>query len=163
MDTRELFNKIFDESKDIVCDESVFITRTDMTLSDINLSTIATKLIQAAGRWCEYYASDFLYTWNAVKDSIFNHLAHPDDCEADVIVFGFRKNGVDHDTYIQNHIENVCSITNYYSKVYAVQVMNYKDGEYDTRLIVTLKDVLSEVETANYHYRNNLSQRTEKQ
>lgn len=162
MNTIELFNNIFDKSNNIVCDESVFITRTNMTYSDINLSTIATILIQAAGRWCECYASDMLYTWDTVKNSIDNHLAHPDDCENDIIIFGFRKHGVDHDTFVQHHIEDMCPITNYYSKVYAVQVMNHKDDEYDTKLIVTLKDVLSEVEMANYHYRNNPSHETNK-
>lgn len=30
---------------------------------EINYSSILTKLIQEAGRWCEHYASDLFITW----------------------------------------------------------------------------------------------------
>ena len=58
---------------------------------EINYSSILTKLIQEAGRWCEYYASDLFVTW---KYNIDKKL---DDgtMDTDQLVFGFREDGVD--------------------------------------------------------------------
>ena len=59
---------------------------------EINYSSILTKLIQEAGRWCEHYASDLFIIW---KYNIDKKL---DDGTMDTerFVFGFRKDGVDH-------------------------------------------------------------------
>ena len=39
---------------------------------DVNLSTIATMLIQSVGRFAESYASDFIISWDTVRDIIKN-------------------------------------------------------------------------------------------
>ena len=58
---------------------------------EINYSSILTKLIQEAGRWCEYYASDLFITWHNIDKKL-------DDGTMDTeqFVFGFREDGVDH-------------------------------------------------------------------
>lgn len=62
---------------------------------DVNTSSILTRLIQEAGRFCESYASDLFIDWQNVERCI--------DC-ADIIeksfLFGFRQFGVDHDSFI---------------------------------------------------------------
>ena len=60
---------------------------------DINYSDILTELIQYAGRFCEYYASDLFIIWKCcVEDKLKDR-----DLESHSITFGFRKLGVDHD------------------------------------------------------------------
>ena len=70
---------------------------------DINCSSILTKLIQEAGRWCERYASDLFITW---KYNIDKKL---DDgtMSTDQFVFGFRNDGVDHKEWYELHNNDV--------------------------------------------------------
>lgn len=63
----------------------------------INYSSILTELIQAAGRWCEYYASDLFIDWQTV-DQI---LQKPHEDGRETFMFGFRQMGVDGNTYVQ--------------------------------------------------------------
>lgn len=58
---------------------------------DINTSSILTKLIQEAGRWCEFYASDLFISWS----SLMEHL-NDGNYEGGTYLFGFRSHGVDH-------------------------------------------------------------------
>lgn len=69
---------------------------------EINYSSILTKLIQEAGRWCEYYASDLFVTWHNIDKSL-------DDGTIDTeqFVFGFRKDGVDHKEWYELHKNDV--------------------------------------------------------
>lgn len=66
---------------------------------EINYSSILTKLIQEAGRWCEYYASDLFIMW---KYNIDKKL---DDGTMDTeqFVFGFRDDGVDYKEWYELH------------------------------------------------------------
>ena len=86
----------------------------------INLSDIASLLIHEAGRWCKRYASDFIITWDDVREKMNNHVNTLEYVDTDYIVFGFRKNGVDSNHYLENHINNGCSIDMYYSEVYTL-------------------------------------------
>lgn len=63
----------------------------------INYSSILTELIQAAGRWCESYASDLFIDWQTV-DQI---LQKPHEDGRETFMFGFRQMGVDSNTYVQ--------------------------------------------------------------
>lgn len=65
---------------------------------EINYSSILTKLIQEAGRWCEYYASDLFVTWHNIDKKL-------DDGTMDTeqFVFGFREDGVDHKEWYELH------------------------------------------------------------
>lgn len=70
---------------------------------EINYSSILTKLIQEAGRWCEHYASDLFIIW---KYNIDKKL---DDGTMDTerFVFGFRKDGVDHKEWYELHKNDI--------------------------------------------------------
>lgn len=58
---------------------------------EINYSSILTKLIQQAGRWCEYYASDLFILWEYnIKQKLDNGTI-----ENGRYTFAFRENGVD--------------------------------------------------------------------
>ena len=63
---------------------------------DINYSSILSKLIQEAGRYCESYASDLFIDWKSVDEIIDNAFLFMKKS----FLFGFRQNGVDHDTFI---------------------------------------------------------------
>ena len=69
---------------------------------EINYSSILTKLIQEAGRWCEYYASDLFIIWHNIDKNL-------DDGAMDTeqFVFGFRKDGVDHKEWYELHKNDV--------------------------------------------------------
>lgn len=56
----------------------------------INYSSILTRLIQEAGRICEFYASDLFIDWRSIVEAL-------DDgsVETGSRLFGFRKSGVD--------------------------------------------------------------------
>ena len=56
----------------------------------INYSTILTRLIQEAGRICEFYASDLFIHWRSIVDAL-----EDGTIESGSRLFGFRKSGVD--------------------------------------------------------------------
>ena len=58
---------------------------------DINLSTIATLLIQNVGRFAESYASDFVISWDVVRDIVKNAI---------------RRSGVDGNNYLMSNLRN---------------------------------------------------------
>lgn len=63
--------------------------------TDLNTSSILTRLIQEAGRWCKSYASDLLIDWISVDEAIRNN-----GLESGSHLFGFRENGVDGERFI---------------------------------------------------------------
>ena len=155
---KTLVDHIFDKSDKIVCDTSIYIPchhRYDE--SSINLSSIATKLIQEAGRWCESYASDFIITWDVVREAVTKHLQTTEMLSADVFTFGMRRNGVDHNEYIASKLYNGIDFnTETYRKVYAVQILDHDSEDGDGKHVyVTLKDVTSEVSSAHYRIQTN--------
>lgn len=62
---------------------------------DINDSSILTRLIQEAGRYCERFASDLFIDWKAVERKIDSA-----DALDLVFLFGFRRDGVDGNSFI---------------------------------------------------------------
>ena len=56
----------------------------------INYSSVLTRLIQEAGRICEFYASDLFIDWRAIAESL-----EDGSVETGSRLFGFRKAGVD--------------------------------------------------------------------
>lgn len=155
---RTLVDHIFDKSDKIVCDTSVYIPfHCHYDENNINLSSIATTLIQETGRWCESYASDFIITWDAVRDAVTKHLQTPEILSADVFTFGIRRNGVDHNEYIASRLYNGIDFnTETYRKVYAVQILDHDNEDGDGKYVyVTLKEVTSEVGSAHYCIQTN--------
>jgi hypothetical protein len=67
---------------------------------DINYSSILTKLIQEAGRWCEHYASDLFITWEILEKRLNNGDLFGKDNR---LVFAFREMGVDEISYYERH------------------------------------------------------------
>lgn len=70
---------------------------------EINYSSILTKLIQEAGRWCEYYASDLFITWHDIDKKLDDGTMGTEQ-----FIFGFRDNGVDHKEWYELHKNDVC-------------------------------------------------------
>ena len=56
----------------------------------INYSTILTRLIQEAGRICEFYASDLFIDWRSIVEAL-----EDGTIETGSYLFGFRDSGVD--------------------------------------------------------------------
>lgn len=69
---------------------------------EINYSSILTKLIQEAGRWCEYYASDLFITWHDIDKKLDDETMGTEQ-----FIFGFRDNGVDHKEWYELHKNDV--------------------------------------------------------
>ena len=80
------------------------IEETAQSGSTLNYSSILTRLIQEAGRWCKRYASDLFIDWYYLVRDIENNTL--DDR---TMLFGFREDGVDGyrfvcSRYTQDHI-----------------------------------------------------------
>lgn len=72
-------------------------------ISNINLSSIASTLIQECGRWTDHYASDFLITWREIQD-ITDGSVTADPGYDRIFIFAIRMNGVDHDTFFASNV-----------------------------------------------------------
>ena len=109
-------------------------------LSDINLSSIATILIQNVGELVEHYASDFLIDWEKVL-TFFNNKA----VGTEYVLFGLRENGVDSNNYIfsnqKSHATQSDYIKTYYKKVFAMK-MTIDDEGYSTAELRDITDTL---------------------
>ena len=66
---------------------------------DANLSSIFTRLIQEAGRWCESYASDILIEIDSIKEQA-------ERGKPGRFVLGFRQFGVDNASFIESRLKN---------------------------------------------------------
>lgn len=69
---------------------------------EINYSSILTKLIQEAGRWCEHYASDLFIIWNNIDKKLDDGTMGTEQ-----FVFGFRSDGVDHKEWYELHKNDI--------------------------------------------------------
>lgn len=87
---------------------------------DINTSSIVSRLIREAGRWCEHYASDLFILWNVIQCQL------DDGSITDGMhFFAFRESGVDTETeYIRNN-----GISNYYRAVWVLEIQTRDDSD----------------------------------
>ena len=85
---------------------------------EINYSSILTRLIQEAGRWCESYASDLFVQWKYKIDQKLDN----GTLYTDTFVFAFRDSGVDHEEWYENHKNE----RNYYRAVWYLDVLTDK-------------------------------------
>ena len=84
----------------------------------INYSSILTRLIQEAGRWCESYASDLFVQWKyGIDQKLDNGTLY-----TDTFVFAFRDSGVDSEEWYENHKNE----HNYYRAVWFLDVLTDK-------------------------------------
>ena len=85
---------------------------------EINYSSILTRLIQEAGRWCESYASDLFVQWKyGIDQKLDNGTLY-----TNTFVFAFRDSGVDHEEWYENHKNE----RNYYRAVWYLDVLTDK-------------------------------------
>ena len=104
MENRKYTIENFKVNRGKVIEESGYFS-TYSQKYDINMSSILTKLIQEAGRWCEFYASDLFIDWEAVERGIKSSSEDRAEFSASYL-FGFRQNGVDHDRYVFTRFNN---------------------------------------------------------
>ena len=83
---------------------------------DINCSTILTKLIQEAGRWCERYASDLFIDWINLMEKLMD-----ENFKGGIYLYGFRRDGVDHASYILSRLNDGES-KEYYRSIWRLEV-----------------------------------------
>ncbi len=110
----------------------------------INASSILSRLIQEAGRYCNHYASDLFIIWNAIQNRI-----NKKTLETKRYLFGFRENGVDENQliltrynkdgdYIANHF--ITSLKYRSIWILDVEVQNDgKDGHLEMKLFEACK------------------------
>ena len=82
---------------------------------EINYSSILTRLIQEAGRWCESYASDLFVQWKYKIDQKLDN----GTLETDTFVFAMYNSGVHHKEWYENHKNE----HNYYRAVWFLDVV----------------------------------------
>jgi hypothetical protein len=126
------------------------------TSSEINMSSICTKLIQETGRFCEQYADDLLIDIARVKticknmDSI-EHEAHA------YVAFGIRRDGVDSNSYIAIRFREGGTyrshsiINDYYRRVYCVKISRIENSFGSMETVLELKNIQNEL-TYNSDY-----------
>ena len=85
---------------------------------EINYSSILTRLIQEAGRWCESYASDLFVQWKYKIDQKLDN----GTLYTNTFVFAFRDSGVDSEEWYENHKNE----HNYYRAVWFLDVFTDK-------------------------------------
>ena len=98
---------------------------------EINMSSIFTKLIQEAGRFCDAYASDLLYEIDKIKRLL-------DTKQSGEVWVAFREMGVDHWEYIEIHTPDDARD---YRAIYKVDIEFSDDDYYDAGVIATLRKV----------------------
>ena len=86
----------------------------------INTSFILTKLIQEAGRWCEYHASDLFIFWNSIKEKIEDGTLRDNN-----FVFAMYAGGVDNKSSYEKQKYNY----NHYRAVWFLDVTVSEDGQ----------------------------------
>ena len=84
------FGEILEADGQIICGKA-----------SINTSSILTKLIQEAGRWCRSYASDLFIFWSSLQKQV-----EEGSIESSSHLFGFRETGVDDESSIFHKYAN---------------------------------------------------------
>lgn len=126
------FNGIFRKNDNLM--NETYAKADEYGAYDINLSDILTKLIQYAGKYCEFYASDLFISWQHVLNII--EKAEPGN--EYIELFGFRKSGVDHEEFIRNG-------SNIYRSILAVKISCFPDGNGYNTLSVKLKNLTNDL------------------
>lgn len=88
---------------------------------NINLSSLYTFLIQKIGKYCDYYASDFLITYDSLKRLIENTCP---DTPTTYRFIGIRESGVDDVAYVLSRLtqDNPSVLASYYRKLYGLRI-----------------------------------------
>lgn len=103
---------------------------------EINYTSIITKLIQEAGKYCSNYASDLVIDLNSLEEKMRDF-----SLETDSILFGFRDLGVDSNDAIINRLDNSINYT--YNSIWRldIDVSGYDEGLRTKYIKMTLYEV----------------------
>lgn len=93
---------------------------------DVNYSSILTRLIQSAGRFCKNYASDLFIDWMNIESQLTGENTYYEDKYE--YLFGMRKQGVDHASYILSNANNGKCLSDYYSEIFKLTVKVVNDN-----------------------------------
>ena len=92
---------------------------------EVNLFSEFTELIKQAAR-CNRYASDLIYDINSVNDAMETWTG-----EKTLFAFGFRRDGVDGNSFVLSRVNNECKniydIHKLYFAIYFIEVKEDKD------------------------------------
>lgn len=83
----------------------------------INYSSILTRLIQEAGRICEFYASDLFIEWRSIVEAL-----EDGTIETGSYLFGFRDSGVDEAKSVFYWYNETTHGREYYSAIWKLDV-----------------------------------------
>lgn len=151
----DLFLSLFEKAETMNLASQGCVSHSNDCISSINTSDITTKCIQEAGRWCERYASDIIISWDEVREHIEEHIKSSKMFETNIIVLGFRKSGVDgnNGVYNQMHSHLNGSISDYYSKIYAIKIEDEIDTYGYKNVSVEMRNIESNVSQQCYKWR----------
>ena len=91
----------------------------------VNLSDIFTRLIKDAAR-CNSYSSDIYYDLRKIDENVHNYRNNAD---FEPIFIGFRRHGVDGNTFILSRIDgNPYAVHNEYFALYSVMIEQNEPG-----------------------------------
>ena len=125
----ELFAQLFDPYSDYIkpiVTEGSTSYYSDRNGIEINYSSILTRLIQEAGRYCEDYASDLFIDWSSINDKLIEGTI-----ESETKLFGFREHGVDHINFIFDRAHNSPRIYQYeYRSIWRLDIEVTADENY---------------------------------
>lgn len=92
---------------------------------DINYSSILTRLIQSAGRFCKNYASDLFIDWMNIESQLTGENTYYEGKYE--YLFGMRKQGVDHASYVLSNANNGKYLNDYYSELFKLTIKVVND------------------------------------
>ena len=148
-----IFEKAFDSNPENIYHATGYWS--DTSGFDINLSSELTFLMKEAAKYCENYASDLFISWN----SLLRCLKNFEGSKFEYHVFGFRKQGVDHDSYVYCNLEDYMLhpefIRQKYGKVYILR-LERKGRDIET-LLRDVTDTLDFWEYDTPEYRRDLA------
>jgi len=120
----------------------------------LGMDGIQTILIQQAGRWCEYHAADLLLNLSNIQplDTLeCAEVPEPGQTIEWVQAFGFRRDGVDGNSYVMSRLKESRRGTPYvrpeydYRKLLAVYVTDEPENDNCIRRRAMLIDVMHEL------------------
>ena len=100
----------------------------------INYSSILTRLIQEAGRYCESYASDLFIDWRTIDEQL-----EDGSIETESKLFGFRESGVDHTEFVYSRLYNSIRWGHYeYRSIWKLDIVVEDDDYYGKKISMSL-------------------------
>ena len=132
---------------ELACDSCEPICTTDIchfVESDrayVNLDEIYQILIENTGRFVESHAADLLITIPRIIECIADR-----NTTKHIIYFGLRRNGVDHEEFILNRLQDLkCYGQYYYRKIFAVRIEKQTIDDCYMDITVQLFDISNNI------------------